>query len=341
MIDWKSFFRQGNYILSGQLRSFHIVFEIRVLGSGRFITWSDDGAIIEKDGLIVHEDRTAHPCKRSEISVLAGDRLRIAHWQLHGDWLWGACLHSPELESEELLLKFLPEVESRLRGASGPCLKMVTDGSAYARAVLAIYSMILNGYVPKRVLLFGEHQWSSDAKSLFSRCLPFVEIIPTASVLRAVREAGGNSVATWAMQAWWIMKTCAALFSDSKEFCMMDDDVFVLSSVDDALEYFISADLVYQSDFDHGDKYRRIWGPPGTDQLPTSRFNAGLYWMRNNFEIRAIAQQMLRVPPQRAWHVAWEQGFIATLFARCRSLELFCGSRCTGRSMCRKRDAAL
>jgi len=57
------------------------------------------------------------------------------------------------------------------------------------------------------------------------------------------------------MQAWWVMKTCAAFFSDPREFCMMDDDVFVLDSVVVALGAFATADLVCQADLDHGDAY--------------------------------------------------------------------------------------
>jgi hypothetical protein len=322
VIDWRHFFRIGDHELSGQMRSFQIVFEIRVIVSGRLLFWSDDGCIIEKDGLIIHEDRTAHPPKRSEIPVVAGDRLRIAHWQLHGDWLWGAQVVSLTVNFVESLLEFLPQIERRLQGGCGPCLKMFTNGATGLRAILALYSMILNGYTPNKVVLFGEHQWSSETKSLFSRCLPFAKVIPTSEVMWAVREAGGIPLVSWSAQNWWVMKACVALFTDPREFCMMDDDVFVLSSVKDALEFFSTADLVYQGDLDHGDTYRTVWGSPGLSPLPTGRFNAGLYWMRNVFEAHTIARRMSGVPPQQVWHVAWEQGFIATLFASCRSKEL-------------------
>jgi len=325
MIDWRDFFRLGNSASSGQMRLFHVVFEIRILKGGGLVFWCDDGAIVEKNGFIIHEDRTAHPLQRSEISVCVGDRLRIASWQLYGDWMWGARVISPAIEPEDALLQFLPDVEARLRWGSGPCLKMITNGAARARAVLALYSMILNGYAPKKVLLFGEHQWSNETRSLFSRCLPFAEVIPTSALLWAVREAS-VPFANRALTAWWVMKTCAALFTDPREFCMMDDDVFVLSPVADALDYFSTNELVYQSDFDHGNTYKKVWGLPSTRHLPTGRFNAGLYWMRNNIDARYIARQMQRASPQGVWHVAWEQGFIATLFADHRSVEL-CSQR--------------
>jgi hypothetical protein len=119
------------------------------------------------------------------------------------------------------------------------------------------------------------------------------------------------------------MKACAALFTDPRECCVMDDDVFVLDRVDDALRHFASADLVYQADLDHGERYLQAWKPQGSGGcLPTGRFNAGLYWMRNGFDVRDIARHMLTVPPERTWHVTWEQGLIATLFAEGRHREL-------------------
>ena len=105
---------------------------------------------------------------------------------------------------------------------------------------------------------------------------------------------------------------------------MMDDDVFVLGAVEDALDALGTVDLVYQADLDHGDAYARVWRlpPQPGGRLSTGRFNAGLYWMRNNFSPREIAYRMMQVSPRGTWHVAWEQGFIATLFAGGRSFEL-------------------
>jgi hypothetical protein len=318
MIDWKAFF--------GEMRGFHVVFEIELLGSGSLAFWADDGSIIERErGVVVHQDRKAHPLQRNLISVAAGERLRIASWQLYGDWTWGACLCPPLkiARPAELFLRYLPKINRYLREPSGPALKMFTNGANSARTVLSVYSMILNGYVPYKVLLFGEHQWSGEAKSLFTACLPFAEIIETSAIRWAINEARATPLANSAMRAWWVMKTCVAFFSDPREFCMMDDDVFVLASVEDALNEFATADLIYQGDLDHGQAYSRVWGPPRIGgQLPTCRFNAGLYWMRNTFDSRDIARRMLRVSPGGTWHVAWEQGFIATLFAASRCVEL-------------------
>jgi hypothetical protein len=317
MIDWKAFF--------GEMRGFHVVFEIEILTSGNLAFWSDDGSIIERGGVVVHQDRTAHRLQRNQISVLAGERLRIASWQCYGDWLWGAsfspldCLGDPA----RLFLHFLPPIKSKMKHACGPPLKIFTDGVNPSRTVLAVYSMVLNGYSPSKIMLFGEHQWSEQARSLFLRCMPFAEIIETSALRWAISEAGANALSNMAMQAWWVMKACVAFFSDPREFCMMDDDVFVLGSVEDALDAFDAADLVYQADLDHGDAYARVWRlPQPAGWLTTGRFNAGLYWMRNNFNTREIAYRMMQVSPRGTWHVGWEQGFIATLFGAGRTREL-------------------
>jgi hypothetical protein len=317
MIDWKAFF--------GEMRGFHVVFEIEMLGSGTLAFWADDGSIIERAGILIHQDRGAHRLERNLTHVSAGERLRIASWQFYGDWLWGATFCSPLdiANPAESFFRFLPLIERRLELPAGPALKMFTDGASPARTILSVYSMILNGYPPSKVMLFGEHQWSDEARSLFARCMPFAEIVNTSALCWAITQSGAHSLANLAMQAWWVMKTCAAFFSDPREFCMMDDDVFILDSVDVALGAFATADLVYQADLDHGDAYGRVWGlPQQNGRLPTGRFNAGLYWMRNHFDTREIAHRMLQVSPRATWHVAWEQGFIATLFAAASSLEL-------------------
>lgn len=307
-IDWRAAF--------GEMRGFHVVFEIRVPTSGELALWVDDGCIIQRaDGTIAHEDRSAHQLRRDVITVFAGERLRIACWQLYGDWIWAA---SPpdEHDPRDGLLRYLPRVRERLETGCGPALKIFTDGANPIRAVLSIYSMILNGYAPRSVLLYGEHQWSAAARSLFSRHLSFAETVESAAIRWAIHQSGAPSVANHAMRAWWVMKTCVAFMCEPREFCMMDDDVFILEPVADAISAFASHDLVYQAEFDHGRIYANTWNAPRVpDALPTGRFNAGLYWMRNTFDAQEIGRRMSRVSPWRTWHVAWEQGFIATLFA--------------------------
>jgi hypothetical protein len=307
------------------MRGFHVVFEISVLASGELAVWADDGCIIQRaDGTIAFEDRSAHKLRRDAITVSAGERLRIACWQLHGDWIWAASARAArESDPRDGLLRHLPRVHERLQAGFGPALKVFTDGANPVRAVLSIYSMILNGYAPSAVLLYGEHQWSAAARSLFARHLPFAQTVETAAVRWAIRQSGAASVDNAAMRAWWVMKTCVAFMCDPREFCMMDDDVFVLGPVADAIATFACHDLVYQADFDHGVAYAKVWNPPrASGALPTGRFNAGLYWMRNTFDSHEIGRRISRVSPWRTWHVAWEQGFIATLFAAKRTAGL-------------------
>ena len=50
----------------------------------------------------------------------------------------------------------------------GPALKLYGNGAAPARTIVALYSLILRGYRPSEVLLFGEHQWGGEARELFA-----------------------------------------------------------------------------------------------------------------------------------------------------------------------------
>src|SRR5215468_3131927 len=68
MIDWRAFF--------GEMRGFHVVREIEISNSGSLAFWADDGSMIERRGVLVHQDRTAHRLQRNLIFVSAGERLR-------------------------------------------------------------------------------------------------------------------------------------------------------------------------------------------------------------------------------------------------------------------------
>jgi hypothetical protein len=58
------------------------------------------------------------------------------------------------------------------------------------------------------------------------------------------------------------------------------------------------------------------------ESLRTKRFNAGLYWMRNNHDQRLTANRALRARPNPNEPFLWEQGYIATLYAHCNTVEL-------------------
>jgi hypothetical protein len=44
-------------------------------------------------------------------------------------------------------------------------------------------------------MLFGEHQRSDEARSLFARCMPFAEVVETSALCWAITESGAYSLA--------------------------------------------------------------------------------------------------------------------------------------------------
>ena len=333
MIDWGDLFRggvpgraQGDW--GGEMRGFHLVFHLRVTGAGPLAFWAEDGCLLRRNGRLVHADPAAHELTRHVLEVRAGDLLEVAQWQAQGPWRWGASrpLPAPAPAPAAVLAPSLDTVRRRLRRPTGPALKLFTDGAAPVRTVVALYSMILNGYAPSEVLLFGEHQWSAEARALFAATLPFAQVVPTSAVSARLATLGGRALGDLAQRHWYVLKACACLLYPPAAFCAMDDDVLVLDSVADALAAFQRHDLVFAADTDYGQAYLDVWGPvPGrTEPLPTGTFNAGLYWMRNHHDPHAIAAGLLQVgeaypggwgdegglfPP------IWEQGLIAVLFA--------------------------
>jgi hypothetical protein len=323
MLDWREFFRSGllDARLGGQMRGFQVRFNIRVRASGVLVFWDDDGCIIRRNGMIVHQDREAHPLHRSELSVEAGEVLEVAQWQWVGDWLWGARiddLRTPDHSAPDDLLSYLPLVEERLRHPNGPVLKFFTDGRSPHRAVLALYSLVLNGYAPARVALYGESQWSRVAREWFGSALPFGEVVCTNGIISRAGMLGGPRLADWARRYWWVMKACIAFFDGDDEFAVLDDDVFVLDAVDDALEMFRTHDLVYVPDTDHGREYTMAWGRvfPQSGPLKTGNLNTGLYWCRPIEDARRLARKMLHMSPAGSPSWYWEQGFIAAAYSQ-------------------------
>jgi hypothetical protein len=322
-IDWCAFFRAGvglpNAAMTAEMRRFHVILRVRMMADGELCFYDDDGSIVRRNGVVVHEDRTAHGPRSSTLRVRAGEELEIAQWQYNGSWIWGARITSDERPAGALdvLRPYRDLVAKRLGDPQGPPLKMYTNGAHAARVVVAVYSLVLRGYVPSAIHLFGSEQWSPATRALFAELLPFAEVVDPARLLEGIAAAGGARLADWARRYWYVMKTAVALLHAPDEFCLLDDDVFVLGSHRDALEHFAQADLVYMPDFDHTRDYLSAWksvnaGPP---PLRTSRFNAGLYWMRNRHDRRQLAQRALGLSPTGCHPWMWEQGFIACLFA--------------------------
>lgn len=327
-INWREFFngdlRQG--FEGGEMRGFHVVFRVRVNGGGKLVFWDDDGSFVRRNGELIHADPGAHDATRHEIEVSAGDVLEVAQWQLEGGWLWGARLAPSGDTSDETLRRLLPHlgrVQRRLRNPSGPPLKMFFSGRAPARTVLCLYSMILNGYSPSRVVVYGEHQWSERSRRLFDVLLPFAEVVPAARVGERIEELGGERL-TKITRHGFVMKACVNLLFEPDEFCFMDDDVFILAPIREALERFENHELVYQADADYGDEYLKMWGRlySGEGGLPTGRINTGLFLLRHKEDPRRLAAEMRRLAPEtgRAW--LWEQGFFACQFGAGKTFQL-------------------
>jgi hypothetical protein len=343
-IDWREFFKTGarayHESLGGEMRGFHVVFELRVEEGGKLVFWADDGCVISRNGGVVHHsDRGAHGPTHGEIDVVRGDLLQVAQWQSGGEWLWGA---QPLAESgqaqriapADLLRTYLSSVQERLTHPEGPPLKMYLSGGQPIRTIVALYSMVLNGYAPSKVVLFGAHQWHQRIRELFAAAFPFAEVIPTEQLLKHFEKLGGSRLSEMAQRDFFVMKPLIALLCPPKESCMMDDDVFILDRVDDALEAFERCDLVYNNDIEWGKAYLENWGPlidGGLRSLQTGTFNAGLFWMRHFVDPQRVADYALSLPPNKitlwgeptprqAW--LWEQGLIATLYGRTNTHQL-------------------
>ncbi|QBD76921.1 hypothetical protein EPA93_13265 [Ktedonosporobacter rubrisoli] len=329
LIDWGRFFDGqlrywGPHSSGGQMRGFHIVFRLRINESGTLVFWHDNGCIIRQNKRIVYADTTSHPLSRHTLEVKNGDDLEVAQWQQMGNWHWGARIVSSDVPSEtshDLLRSYLPLVVQRLSRPNGPPLKMYFDARMPFSTVLAIYSMILNGYQPSQVLIFGDYQWNEEQRRLYASLLPFAQIIPTQDVLAAIGILGGQRLVEWARRYWFVMKTCIGVLYPPEVYCFMDDDVFVLDPLDDALAAFEKHNLVFVADQDHSKEYLDVWGrqPGQLDGLSTGCINTGLYWLRNLRDPRELAASMLTVSPlsRSSWQMRylWDQGFVARQFA--------------------------
>jgi hypothetical protein len=314
-INWRDFCK-GNEVFRGEMCRFHVVFQVRMNGTGKLVFLSDDGCIVRRNSEVIHCDRSSHWAVPNEITVAAGDRLEIAQWQLDGDWLWGAYLDEPRREGLDLVSPYLGAVRSRLEVPDGPPLKMFCHGKTPIRTVVSLYSMILNGYSPSGVHIYGDYQWTNHAREVFSATLPFAKIVSTTEVCNHIRQAGGDSLVAMAKQNWFVMKSCVSLLSAPFEFGLMDDDIFILGDMHDALEGFRQADFVFTPDADNEALYQSIWQAvfSHTSLRPTAALNTGLYWMRRRHDPRFIAQLLLRGSHTLSANWAWEQGFFASLY---------------------------
>ena len=330
-VDWRDFFRTGvrthDPWVAGEMRGFHVVFRISIYQSGTLEFWDDDGSIVRRNGEIVHEDRSAHALTPHSIPVAEGDILEFAQWQLGWGWMWCGLLHvpgQPDASPEDEFLALLPAVRQMLHSPTGPPLKLYTSASHPLRLAAAVYSMVLNGYTPSEVLLYGQEQWSAQSRGVIGRLLPFATVVPQADLWQSIRNTGGAPLVELARRHWFVAKTFVALSAPPQQACLMDDDIFILGPVADAVAASTRCDLVYAPDQDLSGGFLRLWQRllPCPEPLPTGRFNAGLYWIRNIPPARLIASAALRCPVNPSLPFLWEQGLIAMLYAQRPTCEL-------------------
>lgn len=323
-LDWTDIFRMGvrmPYELSAaEMRGFYVVFRLRVLQTGRLIFFATDGCMIRRNGEIVHEDRERHPPRRHELNVRLGDCLEVAQWQSGGRWLWAAHWFGMPFSLEESLAGALPyrrQVEEALARPNGPMLKVFTKGSEPVRGVLAIYSLVLNGYRPAGIQVFGDHQWDARSSRIMRELLPFADIVSLDRVERTL-DAVNPGLMALARRVWGAMKIGVGLFFPPYEYCFLDDDIFVVDRMDDALRLWDDHDFVYAPDWDHTGRYSAVPYPRRADH-PAPRVlgtvSTGIYLLRNHGDRVAQSERLLATSSDGRQTWEWEQGFFAWEFA--------------------------
>jgi hypothetical protein len=314
-IDWRAWFRGGLKYQSpqqgGEMRGFYVVFHIRIHNNGTLIFWSDGTCLIRRNGKVIRSS------KHNEVTVRIGDSLEIAQCQNAGEWKWGAriILSDQSLQSAiDTFLPYLRAVQMKLEIPNGPPLKTFCSGKNPICTVVSLYSMILKGYTPSEVLLFGEHQWPRQTYAFFETLLPFAKVIPTEALIEHLRSFNYPLLIELAQRFWTVMKVSCSLLYSPAEHCYMDDDIFILNPVEDALSAFQHCNLVFGQDNDYTDLYLSAW-PELKRPLRTGTINTGLYWLRNALDAKKIATDMISTPRVLLNGWQWDQGFIASRYA--------------------------
>lgn len=326
-LDWGELFRGGDRYL-GNMRQFGVVFRIRVNATGKLMFKSESCCAIKRGNACLF---AGVPYSGVSVDAIAGDLLDIA--VAHGDqsWVWGAKIEPVASGGADLVSTYLPLVQARLRQPNGPPIKIFTDARHPIRTVIAIYSMILNGYSPSKVYIYGDHQWGSSVRYQLALFLPFATCVPSSRIYQQISQLASSRLIDAAKNFPMVMKACITLLCDPVDlFCMMDDDIFVLRTVADAQALFEQNDFVFARDIDNAATYRPIWGDIFGDisLTRTSRQNGSLCWMRMRKDRKAISDVMVRglsklegLPTTwSAW--SWEQGLVAYLFAKDLCAEL-------------------
>ncbi|HEY3840384.1 MAG TPA: hypothetical protein VGL72_27620 [Bryobacteraceae bacterium] len=308
------------------MRDFGVVFRIRVNSRGRLVFACGGRCAIKRGNSLVFKG-LADP--EVVIDTKAGEILDVAVAHDCEEWTWGARIEHTATGSE-LLTIHLPRVVAKLRKPTGPPLKVFTDARCPIRTIVSIYSMILNGYSPAKVYLYGGYQWKPFARILLAQFLPFASLVKQPVICGQITQSASSEVADLAKQHWMLMKACVSLFCDPADFCAMDDDLFILKPVSSAVALAGEHDLVFAPDNDNAELYQSIWGDVfgETPVTATARLNGALYWLQMRKDRKRVGELMMRgFDKLSGWNKvhetwAWEQGFYAHLFAGDRVVEL-------------------
>ncbi len=186
------------------------------------------------------------------------------------------------------LSEHLPRVLESLRYPNGPELWFFTDGESPHRALTAVYGIILNGYSPNGITLFGSHHWDDHARREFTALAPFATVAQSDLVFATIEQAMGRGLAAEARRRVEVERIAAPLVWPGGECCVAGDDVFVLNGVDDALRTAREHDLVIIADAETAPD------PPKAGLFRSSRglhkFPGSLYWVRRHVDSTRIAK---------------------------------------------------
>lgn len=322
-LDWTDIFRIDMPMLCdlavAEMRGFYVVFRLRVRATGHLAFFDTDGCIIRRNGKIVHEDRERHPVRPHEMNVWVGDRLEIAHWQSGGSWIWGARWFGRSFTLDESLQdveQYRFSVEEALTRAEGPVLKVFTSGVAPVRCALSIYSLVLNGYRPAGIKVFGDYQWNARSTCILQKLLPFAEIVSLSRVERTL-DALNPGLMPLARRNWGAMKICIGLFFPPREYCFLDDDIFVVGRMDDAFQLWDRHDFVHAPDNMTTFRYSPVRYPkrPGSPEPAPRNLSTGIYLLKNHADLEAQSERLVNTPRDGHPSWFWEQGFFSWEFA--------------------------
>jgi hypothetical protein len=313
---------------SPQMRLRQIVLRGRAARAGRLLIWADDMAVVRRNGLVTGEKR-APGNGGLMIDVASGDEIEIACAQLAGEWWLSVGFERPVLSDQDridLLRPWSVLAGERLRQPDGPPLKLYTNARNPSLMASSLLTMVVNGYSPEEVLLYGDYQWSPEKRAMVEALLPFARIVPAAETCRRLEELGGPELPELARAHWWVMKSAITLLENPASACMMDDDLLILEPLTDALSASRTHALVHVQDRkDWASRYRGVWSHALSlpDPLPTGLVNCGLVFIRQMHDRQQVARMMVEYSPARIQAMVdfdirkwcWEQGLVAALYA--------------------------